>query len=83
MQLDKLYNRGAYVVNGRFNHIFMGSELEVLKLTQHKYDRHDLANAYRFIADIIENGDFPWPGNFPLKNPEESVKINNKKNKGK
>jgi len=83
MQLDKLYNKGAYVQNGRFNHIFMGSQLEVLKLTQHKYDRHDLANAYRFIADIIENGDFPWPGTFPLKNPEESVKIENKKNKGK
>ena len=83
MQLDKLYNRGAYVVNGRFNHIFMGSQLEVLKLTQHKYDRHDIADAYRFIADVIENGDFEWPGTFPLKKPEESVKIENKKSKGK
>lgn len=83
MQLDKLYCEGAYVQNGRFNHIFMGSELEVLKLTQHKYDRHDLAEAYRFIADIIEFGDFEWPGTFPLKKPENSVKITNKKNKGK
>ena len=83
MQLDKLYCEGAYVQNGRFNHIFMGSELEVLKLTKHKYDRHDLAEAYRFIADIIEFGDFEWPGTFPLKKPENSVKITNKKNKGK
>lgn len=83
MQLDKLYCEGAYVQNGHFNHIFMGSELEVLKLTQHKYDRHDLAEAYRFIADLIEFGDFEWPGTFPLKKPENSVKITNKKNKGK
>jgi hypothetical protein len=61
-----MFNKNAYVFNGRFNSAFMGSVLTMLKMSQHLYKREDIAKAYRYLADLVENGDFEWSGKFDL-----------------
>lgn len=64
---ERLFNAESYTFNGRFNSGYAGAILDLLKCSQHLYKREDVANAYRFLADIIEKGDFGWPGTFDLK----------------
>lgn len=66
MHLKQMFNRKAYVFNGRFNSAYMGSVLTMLKMSQHLYKREDIVKAYRFLADLIETGDFEWSGKFDL-----------------
>lgn len=90
MHLKQMFNKNAYNFNGRFNSSFMGSVLMMLRASQHLYKREDVAAAYRYLADVIENGDFAWGGTFdllerpaPLKKPlrgaRKSVNIRAKK----
>ena len=73
MHLKQMFNKQAYNFNGRFNSAYMGSVLNMLKMSQHLYKREDIVKAYRFLADLIENGSFEWGGTFPLF-PEEPKK---------
>jgi hypothetical protein len=73
MHLKQMFNKKAYNFNGRFNSAYMGSVLNMLKMSQHLYKREDIVKAYRFLADLIENGSFEWGGTFPLF-PEEPKK---------
>ena len=64
----------AYTTNGHINYSFIAAVLDTLKLTQYKYKRKDVASLYRFMANVIENGKFQWPGTFDLK-PESKNDI--------
>ena len=75
---SKIFNVKSYDYNGRLNFSFMVSILNMLGRTQHMYKREDVVAAYRFIADVIEKGDFGWSGTFPLKPTEENVNIETK-----
>lgn len=94
MQLKQMFNKNSYVFNGRFNSSFMGSVLMMLRMSQHLYKREDVAAAYRYLADVIENGDFAWGGTFdllerpaplkkPLRNQGKTVKIGAEKDSEK
>lgn len=92
MHLKQMFNKAAYTFNGRFNSAYMGSVLTMLRMSQHLYKREDIVKAYRFLADLIENGDFPWGGTFnlvsddvkkSLKDTTKSVKIGVKKGSDK
>lgn len=72
---SKIFNEKSYEYNGRLNFSFMVSILNMLGRTQHMYKREDVVAAYRFIADVIEKGDFGWSGTFPLKPMTESANI--------
>lgn len=74
MHLKQMFNKKAYVFNGRFNSSYMGSVLNMLKMSQHLYKREDIAKAYRFLADLIENGEFAWGGTFDLVEKPEVLK---------
>lgn len=87
-----MFNKAAYIFNGRFNSAYMGSVLTMLRMSQHLYKREDIVKAYRFLADLIENGDFQWGGTFTLiqddskkalKDTSKSVKISVKKGSDK
>lgn len=73
MHLKQMFNKNAYNFNGRFNSAYMGSVLNMLKMSQHLYKREDIVKAYHFLADLIETGSFEWGGTFPLF-PEEPKK---------
>lgn len=92
MHLKQMFNKAAYTFNGRFNSAYMGSVLTMLRMSQHLYKREDIVKAYRFLADLIENGDFQWGGTFSLvsdgakktlKDTPKSVKISVKKGSDK
>jgi hypothetical protein len=72
---SKIFNEKSYEYNGRLNFSFMVSILNMLGRTQHMYKREDVVAAYRFIADVIEKGDFGWSGTFPLKPMAKSANI--------
>lgn len=75
---ERIFNKDSYMYGKRFNYGFMGSVLDMLKAFQYKYKREDVANIYRFVADVIEHGDFGWPGNFDLKPIQKNDKIETK-----
>lgn len=83
MQMEKIFNRDAYVFNGRFNSGYMGAVLDIMKCSQHLYKREDVVEVYRFLADMIENGDFAWGGTFDLKKMGKSSIITPKEPKEK
>ena len=56
----------------------MAAVLETLKMTQYKYKREDVVRLYHFIADVIEKGNFEWPGKIDLKPFEKNDKIETK-----
>lgn len=74
MHLKQMFNKKAYVFNGRFNSSYMGSVLNMLRMSQHLYKREDIVRAYRFLADLIENGEFAWGGTFDLIEKPEALK---------
>lgn len=74
MHLKQMFNKRAYVFNGRFNSAYMGSVLNMLRMSQHLYKREDIAKAYRFLADLVENGEFSWGGTFDLVEKPEVLK---------
>lgn len=73
--INNIFIKEAYETNGRANYVFMASVLETLKMTQYKYKREDVAKLYRFLADIVEHGNFDWPGKFDLKPAEKNATI--------
>lgn len=72
---NRLYNKESYLYGKRFNYGFMASVLDMLKMSQYRYKREDVANAYRFLADVVEKGDFEWPGTFDLKPITKNDKV--------
>lgn len=76
MNLKQALNPASYVFNGRFNAPYMGATLMILKNSQHLYTRESIVKMYRFLADIIENGEFEWGGTIALDVPtlENSAK---------
>lgn len=73
--IDNAFNKDAYTTNGRINYSFIASVLDTMKMTQYKYKREDVASLYRFMADVIENGGFEWPGIFALKPEAKNANI--------
>lgn len=76
---ERIFNKDSYMYGKRFNYGFMGSVLDMLKAFQYKYKREDVATIYRFVADVIEHGNFEWPGNFDLKPVQKNDNIETKK----
>lgn len=74
MHLKQMFNKSAYTFNGRFNSAYMGSVLNMLRMSQHLYKREDIVKAYKFLADLIENGEFAWGGTFDLVEKPEVLK---------
>lgn len=74
MHLKQMFNKQAYVFNGRFNSAYMGAVLTMLRMSQHLYKREDIVKAYKFLADLIENGEFEWGGTFDLVEKPEVLK---------
>ena len=72
---NRLYNIESYLYGKRFNYAFMASVLDMLKMSQYRYKREDVANAYRFLADVVEKGNFEWPGTFDLKPITKNDKV--------
>lgn len=68
----RIFNSNSYLYGNRFNYSFMASVLDMLKMSQHRYKREDVANVYRFLADIVEKGNFNWAGTFDLKPDTEN-----------
>lgn len=69
MNLKQALNPSSYVFNGRFNAPYMGATLMILKNSQHLYTRESIVKMYRFLADIIEKGNFEWGGTIALDIP--------------
>lgn len=74
MHLKQMFNKNAYIFNGRFNSAYMGSVLNMLRMSQHLYKREDIVKAYKFLADLIETGEFEWGGTFDLIEKPEALK---------
>lgn len=75
---ERIFNKDSYLYGKRFNYGFMGSVLDMLKAFQYKYKREDVAAIYRFVADVIEHGNFEWAGTFDLKPVVKNDKIETK-----
>lgn len=73
MLFDNAFVKEAYIDGRRLNYWFLGAMLNSLSAAQHLYDRKDIADLYRFIADIMEFGDFDWDGKNRLTKPENCV----------
>lgn len=75
MLLSEAFNKKAYIIDGRLNLSFMHAVLNSLSLSQHLYDRKDLAELYHFIGNLFDHGEFGWAGTNHLTKQEESAII--------
>lgn len=76
--INNAFIKESYTNGPRINYSFIAAVLDTLKLTQYKYKREDVAALYRFIASVIEDKSFPWPGTFDLKPEQKNDKIETK-----